>query len=79
MPVWPCFSYPADQLPGSRNNDMAQAARCGLRKMPYPCYSYPSMCFSYPDDVPQGGGDHDAVQPSLSDVRRMPGGTCFRY
>jgi len=75
MPVWPCFSYPADQLPGSRNNDMAQAARCGLRKMPYPCYSYPSMCFSYPDDAPWSTPGQDAV-PAL---RRMPFGTCFRY
>lgn len=31
MPVWPCFSYPADQSPGSRNDDNAQAARRGLR------------------------------------------------
>jgi len=54
---------------------MAQAARCGLRKMPYPCYSYPSMCFSYPADAPWSTPGQDAV-PAL---RRMPFGTCFRY
>ena len=75
MPVWPCFGYPADQSPGGRNDDIAQAARRGLRKMPYPCYSYPNICFSYPDDAPWSTPGQDAV-PAL---RRMPSGSCFRY
>jgi hypothetical protein len=54
-----------------------QAVRRGLRKMPYPCYSYPNMCFSYPDDAPWAAPGRDAV-PSLPGLRGMPFGTCFR-
>ena len=70
MPVWACFSYPAE-LP--RSGTMP-----GLRRMPNPCFSYPIMCFSYPDDVPLGNGNRDDAQPTLPELRRMPY-PCFRY
>jgi hypothetical protein len=72
-----CYGYPADgpaRIPG---RGQAQAVRRDLRRMPYPCYSYPMMCFSYPDDEPRGGGDSGAAQPPSPGLR-MPS-TCFRY
>jgi hypothetical protein len=61
-PVWPCFNYPA-AIP---DRDAGQAARRDLRRMPFPCYSYPSMCFGYPDGTPLGGGNPGPAQPPLS-------------
>jgi len=76
MPVSPCFSYPSDFPPGGTNEDASQAARRGLREMPYPCYSYPNMCFSYPGEALRSIPGRDTVPPAL---RRMPGGPCFSY
>ena len=72
-----CFSYPADVPAGIPDRDGAQAAGRDLRRMPYPCYSYPMMCFSYPDDGPRGGNS-DLAQPPGPSLRGMPM-TCFRY
>jgi hypothetical protein len=73
-----CFSYPPEVPPDSQNLSAARPAPAGLRRMPFPCFSYPQMCFSYPDDVPAGTRNPDAAEPSLRDPRRMPH-TCFRY
>jgi hypothetical protein len=70
MPVSPCFSYPAE-LPPS-------VTVSGVRRMPYPCFSYPAMCFSYPDEVPPGNGNRDDAQPAPPEPRSMPL-ICFRY
>jgi hypothetical protein len=79
-----CFSYPPDgPVSGSGaaslpEREAASAARRDLYRMPFPCYSYPSMCYSYPGDGPRGGGDSGGPQPSLPSLRRMPY-PCFRY
>lgn len=72
-----CYSYPADVPPGSGNDEAMQAVRRGLRKMPYPCYSYPNMCFSYPDVAPWAAPGRNAV-PAPPGLRQMPF-SCFRY
>ena len=41
MPVWACFSYALDVAPGTGNDNDAQSAPSGLRRMPY------STCFRY--------------------------------
>jgi hypothetical protein len=71
MPVWPCFSYPAD-LPPS-------VAVPGLRRMPYPCFSYPAMCFSYPGNVTPDTRIRDVAQPASPHAGSMPGYPCFSY
>jgi len=72
---WSCYNYPA-AMP---DRDAGQAARRDLRRMPNPCYSYPSMCFSYPEDAPWAAPGRDTVPPPLSSLRRTPFGSCFRY
>jgi hypothetical protein len=79
MPTSMCYSYPGDVPLDSMSRDASQAARRDLRKMPYPCYSYPAMCFSYPDDAPWGTARRDAVPSAMPGLRGMPVGTCFRY
>jgi hypothetical protein len=71
---WSCYNYPAARP----DRDAGQVARRDLRRMPYPCYSYPSMCFSYPDDMPRGGnpGVARSAPPGL---RQLPSSICFRY
>jgi hypothetical protein len=76
---YPCFSYPADAPPGTRNRNAAQETLRGLRRMPYPCFSYPHMCFSYPADVLLDTRNRAAAQPDQPGLRKMPSGTCFRY
>jgi hypothetical protein len=72
----PCYSYvPSD----STSRDASQDARRGLRKMPYPCYSYPAICFSYPDDALWGTPRSDATPSVPPGLRGMTFGTCFRY
>ena len=61
MPVWACFSYPADVPPGTRNRGAAQRAVPGLRRMP-------STCFSYSVSAPVGIGNRGAAQPDGSGV-----------
>jgi hypothetical protein len=68
---FPCFSYPAEVLPGARKRDAAQASPRD------PQIGYP--CFSYPSDAPLGVRNPDAAQPPLPGLRRMTFGTCFRY
>lgn len=74
-----CFSYPSDVPTSFPDRSAAQAARRDLRRMPYPCYSYPLTCFGYADGKPQGGGDPSAGRPSSPGLRRMPVSPCFRY
>ena len=71
-----CFSYPPEVPPDSQNLSAARPAPAGLRRMPFPCFSYPIMCFGYPDDVPLG--NRDAAQPTVPGPRSMPL-ICFRY
>ena len=73
-----CFSYSADLPLSPRNRHAAQAALRDVRRMPYPCFSYPIMCFSYPSDVPLGTRNGDVAPPPLPGLRRMPG-SCFSY
>jgi hypothetical protein len=74
-----CFSYPADLPPGTRNRNAAQATlRDDVRRMPYPCFSYPSMCFSYPTDVPLSAKNRDPARAAPPGLRRMPM-MCFSY
>ncbi len=37
---FPCFSYPADVLPGITNRDAAQPGLRDPRRMPYTCFRY---------------------------------------
>ncbi len=78
MPATNCFSYPGNMPSGAGSRGSAQPPQPGARRMPYACYSYPSMCFSYPDDMPWGIRDRNAAQPPLPGLRRMPF-PCFRY
>ncbi len=71
-----CYGYPADGLPGAGSGDAGQRSQPGVRRMPYPCYRYPSICFSYPDDAPWAAPGGDAVP--LPGLRRMPN-PCFSY
>ena len=48
-----------------------------VRRMPFPCFSYPIMCFSCPAETLIGNGD--AAQPELGGLRRMPNVVGFRY
>jgi hypothetical protein len=75
---WSCYNYLADLPVATPDHDAGPAARRDLRRMPFPCYSYPSMCFSYPDDIPRAGAA-DAAQSHLPSLRGMPYSTCFRY
>ena len=72
-----CFSFPAEMPPGAGNRDAARAALGDVRRMPFPCFSYPIMCFSYPAETLIGNGD--AAQPELGGLRRMPNVVGFRY
>jgi hypothetical protein len=74
-----CYSYLSKAPPVSANRDAGQAARPGLREMPYPCYSYPNMCFSYPGDAPWGSPGPAAAPSARSGLRQVPFGSCFRY
>jgi hypothetical protein len=71
-----CVSYSPEVPPPSPGD---------LRRMPYPCFSYPvevprrmpaGCCFSYPNNVRLGTGNRDAAQPGL---RRLPISSCFRH
>jgi hypothetical protein len=75
---WSCYNYPADVPVAPPDRDAGQAARRGLRRMPNPCYSYPSMCFSYPDDMPSGGNP-GVVRSAPPGLRQLPTSICFRY
>jgi len=58
MPVYACFTYPADMAPGAVNRNAAwRALRDDNRSTP----GYP--CFAYPGDIPLGNGNHGAAQP----------------
>lgn len=72
-----CFSFPAEMPPGTGNRDAARAALGDVRRMPFPCFSYPLMCFSYPPETLIGNGG--AAQPEPDGLRRMPNVVCFRY
>lgn len=71
-----CFSFPAEMPPGTGNRDAARAALGDVRRMPFPCFSYPLMCFSYPPETLIGNGG--AAQPEPDGLRRMPNVVCFR-
>jgi hypothetical protein len=64
MPVWACFSYPANLPPG--------ATASGLRRMPYPC-------FSYPGDVTPDIKVRDVAQSASRHAGSKPGYPCFSY
>jgi hypothetical protein len=71
---WSCYNYPADGPAAPPDHD----ARRDLRRMPLPCYSYPSMCSGYPDDMPPGGNP-GVVGSAPPGLRQLPTSTCFRY
>jgi hypothetical protein len=74
-----CYGYPADLPPGDAKDAGAQPYQPQLRRMPYPCYSYPNICFSYPGDEPRDTPSRDVTPSVPPDLRQMLGGPCFRY
>ena len=65
-----CFSFPAEVPPGAGNHDAARAALGDVRRMPFPCFSYPPETLI---------GNGDAAQPEPGGLRSMPNVVCFRY
>jgi hypothetical protein len=70
-----CYGYPSGLPSGTGNTGASWGPLPGVRRMPFPCYSYPFSCFDYPADVPPATGNPGLAQPAL---RWMPL-TCFRY
>ena len=76
-----CFSFPVDAPPGNGpGHAIPPPGLSDPLKMPYSCYSYPSMCFSYPPAGPPRTGNQGTAPSNLPGLREMPGLLhCFRY